>query len=740
MVMLDLTVVEEVDTQVELDDAPGTPARTSLENASLFRSPGAASEMSGTTAITSFSMVEAEFLEPKYVLKHLHKLCDSAQEFLEHLAPAHGTMEDDYRNIQEILKPDSDYTEEYRDFNDELNVHLKHYKSEEHSYIHVRAVHRALFDGSGAAATGSGLDLILYLGNILIFAKQMIHSERHEKEMWDALRQLDNSFPSQFMHSLEEGIELTTAGESATLKQTLDLALELRTQLAILVLERSSTGSNFDPDEVIQDVFYRSEPSQGTNASIIRGWNIAALGGEDSALPIQFERSVVDRINIIRAFFPLDDEALERGDVVDLEGLGNNFPWEATILRLLEWIRCRHKELSTTINEVGGATAILRNVKEHIENPQITIEQPRVEPQAMSPRRKRTSFGRERRRSSRKFDPNAPVDFQAIDLLKARERLSEPSTVPQTQEEAPFQPSVEEEVEEQLPVTQIQDDDHQPIVGEDDIEGPDEQMDATVEERSQSRDAEDEPDPELRLPPTSSIGILKAVRAMDRREKENRNVSIFDPQSEGERVDFGDGFDTQPSPGPSARDKGKQRSQPSAGRKRTRPVEVESESDGEAFETADRAGRVHERRQKAPVTKKVRIDPSSSAAPTSHQPQRRHEVVQEEAPRPEQNESISETDAPDMTEEAPPSTYQAQRRLAKQNIAMPAMAPRTDRKPRTDWTPQEEDAFAEYMGMFPAKYSAILRHDQDEGYNVLQERTQVNLKDKARNMAINMIK
>jgi hypothetical protein len=94
-----------------------------------------------------------------------------------------------------------------------------------------------------------------------------------------------------------------------------------------------------------------------------------------------------------------------------------------------------------------------------------------------------------------------------------------------------------------------------------------------------------------------------------------------------------------------------------------------------------------------------------------------------------------------MTEEAPPSTYQAQRRLAKQNIAMaPLVRRRNDRQPRTDWSAREENVFAEYMAMYPAKYAAILRYDADQGYNVLQDRTQVNLKDKARSMAINMIK
>jgi hypothetical protein len=63
-----------------------------------------------------------------------------------------------------------------------------------------------------------------------------------------------------------------------------------------------------------------------------------------------------------------------------------------------------------------------------------------------------------------------------------------------------------------------------------------------------------------------------------------------------------------------------------------------------------------------------------------------------------------------------------------------------ERKPRTTWSEEEEEAFVEYMGMFPAKYSSILNYDAQEGGGILSGRSQVNLKDKARTMAINMIK
>ncbi|KAF1842056.1 uncharacterized protein K460DRAFT_380017 [Cucurbitaria berberidis CBS 394.84] len=731
----DLTTVEEIDTLVALDEAPGTPTGSQSENPMPYPSPGAASEMSGTTAISSFSMVEAEFLEPKYILKHLRKLCESADEFLEHLAPDNGTMHYDMHNIHEIQKPDSDFTEEYRDFDLELDVHLKHFKDEERNYIHFRAVHRALFGVSqDVAAEQTGLDLILHLTNLLVFAKNMIHSDRNAKEMWDALRQLDNSFPSQFVHSLVLGISPTAAGESALREETFDLALDLRTQLFILVLERSIDARTFNPDAVISEVFYRSDSSQATDGSVIRGWNVPALGGDDSALPQEFENSVVQRLNEIRKFFVVDGESRKRGQVVNLEGLSKDFPWELTILRLLGWVRLRHRELYAAIDELGGPTAIVQNVKQAIEEPQPVTRQVRAPSGARdTPRKKRASLGRERRRSSRKFDPNAPVDLRTIDALKARERDSgvhfELGSTQEGQQEQSIQEEVEEPLKESATV-ENQEDDYQPVFGEEDqIEEVEEQVE----------------EPEASGPPTSSAAMLRAMKATSKPQKENRPGALFERQATARRVEFGNGFDeSQPTPGPSNKAKGKQPAQVSP-KKRPRQDDDDVDSEDDAFETEERGARVQERRQKAPLAKKVRIDLSSSGgAPTSHQPPPRHDVNDDYAPkRLEQDESESEAEAPSMAIDAPPK-YSAQRRLALENTRLRAMEEsrvalaQKAQRARTRWTEGEEEALIKYMAMYPSRYATIL--EVDKHARLLEGRTQVDLKDKARTMAYNMIR
>jgi hypothetical protein len=749
-----------MDTQIasETEEAPGTPARIQSE-AAPFRSPGAASQMSGTTARSSFRMVEADDLEPKFVLKHLRKLCDSSEEFLEHLAPDNGGVEDDYRNIHATLQQGSAYNEEITDFETELNVHLKHFRSEdeqEPNYINVRTLHRALFGTIGdPAASQSGLDLILFLVNLLVFAKHMIRSDRNAKDMWDALRRLDNTFPGQFMPSLIQGAKPTAAGESALLEDTFKLALELRTQLAILVLQSRIGPREFNPDNVLDEVFFRSESSQADDGSLLREWNVAALGGDDSPLPEFLEKIVVERIEEIREYFPTDEASIERGEVVDLEGLESRFPWEPTILRLLQWARLRHRELRKAIEELGGAMVIARNVKQAHENPQLATEQ--VEAPRELPRKKRTSFASDRRRSSRKFDPEAPVDLSVLSVLKARERDSgvhfEAIAAPQDQQEEVVQLPMVEAQDEPLLVEQQQDD-WQPVLGDDENQLEQQQpVDQQIEEIEEQQPVEQEieeveeqppveqqiedvePQMEARKasgPPQNSLDLLKALKAVARSQKENRPVSIFDRQETAQRVEFGDGFDdTQPTPGPSNRAKEKQPAQPSS-RKRPRSIDEDSDSE-DAFETEDRANRMPDRRRNAPNAKRARINPVSSGAPTSHQPPRRP-THQE----PEQEESVSETEAPDMTEEPPPNSFAAQQKLERENRYQ--VNPQGERKAPEKWSQEATEAFMQYMGIYPRKYSMILQHDKDQGPELLQNRTQINLKDKARNMAFTMIK
>ncbi|KAF2133397.1 hypothetical protein P153DRAFT_363593 [Dothidotthia symphoricarpi CBS 119687] len=752
---VDLTTVEELDTQIDLGDAPGTPPRTQFENTAPDRSPGAASQMSGTTAMPSFSQIEDEALDSEAIMKHLRKLGNAAEDFLDHIVPDNGGQISDLRNLEEIQNPNSRFLEGYQEFDNELNEYLKDFKSQEQDYINVQGIHHALFDvDEDAAAVQTDLDSILYLTNLAVFAKRMIHPDLSQKDIWDALRQLDMSFPSHFVPSFSAEGDFAAGGQSALLKKTFKLALEMRTQLAVMVMQRSLNDSSFDPDRVIDEVFLNSEASQEPGRPAIRGWSDTALG-EKSDLSRRFQSSVLKRIEVIRKYFPMDAGSLERGEKVLIEDLVARFPWdggEGFVVQLLDWTRFRYRELRTAIEKLGGAAAIVRNVKKERDSLQPATQTIKVTPALQETlRRKRSSFGPDRRRSSRRFDPNAPVDIRAIDALKARERASEiqeADVLPETQPEPETQadpevqadavaPQTFEETREEETVLEDEQDDWQTTLAEDDLQ-VDKQL---VKEAEQSVE-------EIIIsgPPKIDLDLVKNLIAASQPEKENRDKPRFvDRQPNAQRVDFGDGFSSQISSGPSNIVKEKQ-SAPPPSRKRARSADEDDDSD--AFETEERTARVQERRQKAPVAKKVRLDPelsapptsrqpprptpASSGAPPSHQPPRRNDA-------PDDEDESSETDPPDMTEEAPASTYEAQKLLAKQNDAV---RPRGERKPRTAWTEGAEKAFVNYMAKYPQKYSTIMALDEPEkgGHGWFQDRTQVSLKDKAVVMAVNMIK
>ncbi|KAF1959890.1 hypothetical protein CC80DRAFT_312403 [Byssothecium circinans] len=744
----DLTVVEELDTYLEFDDAPQTPLRSEIPVSIPHDSPGAVSEMSGTTAISSFSEVQAELLEARLIQHHLPMLHQATCKFLDHLVPGEEGDADiserihsDSRRIDYMQMPDSAFVQDYNILENILAPHLSHFLGDQQQYISIRAVHGALFGRNrDGAASQTGLDLVLYQANLVIFAKDMIHTDRGDKKVWDTIRALQNSFPAHFLSGIsrDEDDSVSPVGGSMLLQETFELGLDLRTQLAIIYLEHMAHTDEFDPDEIIQDVFLREE---NDGSHVVQGWAVSALGAGDSSLPQPFDDEVIERCREIRRYFPSDDESLERGEA-DLEGLGQAFPWRNLILRLLSWIRARKIEVRTALASNGGIGAIEKRVEIEMQNPNPTAERavmPRV-----SPRKKRTSFGRNRRRSDRRFDPSVKLDPRVINKLKEKERSSGGPVLDQDQSQLQAEaearampqapPAVEAEEVEREPMSLIAQEDEverepTPLIAQEEEEWE------TLEDPQQTAAAIEEPIEEApgpSQPPRSTSEILNLLKQPKKTGKENRMVTdIFARQKDAVRLKFGDGFDgsSQPVAGPSRIEK---RPQPSPSKKRARPSEDDSEDD-EAFETTSRTARVQEQREKAKA-KRVRIDPASSSAPTNHQPRRRNEDVDLAPIEPET--SHSETEAPDMTEEAPPpSTYDHRRKLARANIAP------KPRKAKTAWTLQQEEALVEYVGEFGTRYSDILKHDVSEaGHGLLGDRTQVNLKDKVRNMAIVMIK
>ncbi|CAI6340057.1 unnamed protein product [Periconia digitata] len=741
----DLTAVEEVDTQLDIQDAPQN---------TLHRSPGAASEMSGTTAITSFSMGEAELLESRFLLRHLPKLHSVVDEFLNLLVPEEEnvlSMEDrlqrDLNRIRKMKIPGSDFVEDYNDCVDQLSLYVKHFLADNWWFINIQAIHQALFGSADRNSAQTGLNLILYRANLLIMAKDMIHSDRKDKNMWTTIRAFENIFPIRFLSALdpETSTALSVTGQSALLQKTFDLALEFRTQLAIIHIDRESRTKNFDPDAVLDSVFFdesdEAEP-------IIRGWNTSALGEGAATLPDEFRGKVMDRMAEIRTHFPIDTQALEHGNVINLGRLEKAFPWPSVILRLLDWVRARDTELRAAIGHQRGPEKIVKEVKRIIEESAGRVSQLGTSETS----NKRNSYGREGRRVSGKYSVDKLLDPGVFTRMKptlekasrvqvqvqahdqngqklAEARVPTPQVEPQKMVQKE-QGTTAAEPEPQLADTTVQEDGWAPPEDDEDFTRVGE---GAGEPAAKSTDPPEDPQP-LR-PPQSTADIMSFLKRPKNIQKENRaKPSIFDPQPGAVRVEFGDGFDDAIEPGEPvvAASSSKQKVVRPATQSKKRALPVESDEDDDDFETVRRTTHVEQRREKA---RRVQLNADAPSSSTAHQPQGRN-IRENLAIKNETDTSVSETDAPEMTEAAPPSSrYAAQRQQSRINRPTGST-----RKERVEWTPDEEQAFEEYMALYqPNKYAEIKRVD-DAGQRRLQTRTQVNLKDKARSMAINMIR
>ena len=77
-------------------------------------------------------------------------------------------------------------------------------------------------------------------------------------------------------------------------ESTFELALELRTQLAISVLNEGLQDPAFDPDEALLEVF--THVRDETRDSTVREWSVMGLGGEEGQLPEEFKSQILDRM------------------------------------------------------------------------------------------------------------------------------------------------------------------------------------------------------------------------------------------------------------------------------------------------------------------------------------------------------------------------------------------------------------------------------------------------------------
>lgn len=230
--------------------------------------------------------------------------------------------------------------------------------------------------------------------------------------------------------------------------------------------------------------------------------------------------------------------------------------------------------------------------------------------------------------------------------------------------------------------------------------------------------------------PSSSARTLSRIRRQEKNEPENRRRFI-DPQPNPERVEWQDGFGQSQS---AQRTNKKGKSSRVVSKRRLEVVE-ESSGDDE-FEQG-----TSEQRRQVPKAKRARFA-TTSPAPPSHQPRATQQdedyslSVRDSTP-----ESSEETVAKAPSSSAPQYTqYSEVKALARMHVSQRAKFNNQARRARNPWSVEACQALIDYIGDIGCSWKDIKRHDEAAGHNLLGDRTQVDLKDKARNLKVEFLK
>lgn len=192
---------------------------------------------------------------------------------------------------------------------------------------------------------------------------------------------------------------------------------------------------------------------------------------------------------------------------------------------------------------------------------------------------------------------------------------------------------------------------------------------------------------------------------------------FIDEQEGARRVEFGEGFDTQVTLPESSR------TAPPSSRKRQREVEA-SEDDDDEFQQDSRpinSGR----RSEAPVRKRARQFGSSASLTRRQDPR---PVLVEEAQQEHPQASVQL------------STQRFERQQGRENVmAAKARIPK-ELRGKNPWTEDQERKLIELIEEHGCNWAFLKSLSDDYGHQMFPGRSNVDLKDKARNLKIAFIK
>ncbi|KAL8771975.1 MAG: hypothetical protein Q9209_002640 [Squamulea sp. 1 TL-2023] len=321
-----------------------------------IHSIGAISGFSGTTVRNSRSGLGLSVGSAEDMIHTLEDLSDASDKILR-LLLFRDISETSIQGIKALFSnPTSRERKQLENYNSIFQGYRNVYG--EAMLIDVPAIARRLLGLPKQESLRSGpwrMDPILYKANMTVTARDLIAQVNDNIEK--SIEDLDEEFPQPFFHQLVDEINVQeTVDSSAQRIGTYLLALDIRTQYFIDSAKRLIDEPNFDPDSLLQQVFYRE-------GNMLNGWHALGMRSEDLIQDPELRNSVLNRLDLLRQSFSLTEPPF-----INLASLERDFPRDRLLANLGRWSQLRLGEIVSQLRGLGGAEGIvgaLQNVSDH---------------------------------------------------------------------------------------------------------------------------------------------------------------------------------------------------------------------------------------------------------------------------------------------------------------------------------------------------------------------------------------
>ncbi|KAL8872625.1 MAG: hypothetical protein Q9198_007176 [Flavoplaca austrocitrina] len=331
----------------EGDGAIKNPDAARRDSGQTLKSTGRVSGFSGTTVRTSGSGQDLSREIVEEMMYNLDDLSDASDKIL-----------------RQLLLPDNPLETSFLDrmarFSDSKARETKQFDRYSSTFQEYRNIYGdALFvDVPTTVRNTIGLpkqeilqprpwrpDAIFYKANLTTFVKILVSQINDNVE--GAFEVVDRDFPRSFVQQFVDETRLNdTADGSALLRETFDLALEIRTRSFIESAKRLIDLPKFDPDAILQLKFLRD----GNN---FKGWDVSGMRSQDILKTPELRDAIIARLNILRQTFSETESPY-----IDLDILDRDFPVIPLLARLAQWSQLRLDEIESQIKRLRGVRGI----------------------------------------------------------------------------------------------------------------------------------------------------------------------------------------------------------------------------------------------------------------------------------------------------------------------------------------------------------------------------------------------